>query len=91
MDADIAAALLLEVPNEFDQSAAEHRRIGPREADRELTRALNQRHLLVPDRIAEAVGLLTRRHAEIRARGMPLRPSGLCAMEPETAVTWGTW
>jgi len=29
VDADIAAALLLEIPNEFDQTAVEHRRIGP--------------------------------------------------------------
>src|ERR1700730_13038979 len=29
VDADIASALLLEIPNEFDQPAVEHRRIGP--------------------------------------------------------------
>jgi hypothetical protein len=29
VDADIASALLLEIPNGFDQSAVEHRRIGP--------------------------------------------------------------
>jgi hypothetical protein len=29
VDADIAAALLLEIPNEFDQPAVEYRRIGP--------------------------------------------------------------
>src|SRR6202044_775921 len=29
VDADIASVLLLEIPNEFDQRAVEHRRIGP--------------------------------------------------------------
>jgi hypothetical protein len=29
VDADIASALLLEIPNEFDQPAVDHRRIGP--------------------------------------------------------------
>src|SRR5215471_11699477 len=29
MDADIASALLLEIPNEFDQPAVEHHCIGP--------------------------------------------------------------
>ena len=29
MDADIASALLLEIPNEFDQPAVDRRRIGP--------------------------------------------------------------
>jgi hypothetical protein len=29
VDADIAAALLLEIPDEFDQPAVEYRRIGP--------------------------------------------------------------
>jgi hypothetical protein len=29
VDADIASALLLEIPNEFDQPAVEHRRISP--------------------------------------------------------------
>jgi hypothetical protein len=29
VDADVAAGLLLEIPNEFDQPAVDHRRIGP--------------------------------------------------------------
>jgi hypothetical protein len=29
VDADIASALLLEIPNEFDQPAVDRRRIGP--------------------------------------------------------------
>src|SRR5450755_3373281 len=29
MDADVASALLLEIPNELDQPAVEHGRIGP--------------------------------------------------------------
>ena len=78
MDADIAAALLPEIPNEFDQPAVEHRRIGP------ISVKGRRRRDMLRDPVDEC-----REWLDLAARP-ELRPLGV-ATAAEKGTAWSRW